>query len=233
MIVTFAIVSGCIGIRLRTICRIRHSHKCDSIYNLRLCKFAPLQGRIQKLQSNFFITRLSPNPSASSRAWLDAIAKYTEYKTKFCAMGVFRSQTPRACECSPLLPLHPNPAFSLTTIYRSVPRSRPTRRREKFTIESSGAFPPFPDTPALPFLFLPRLEQSYILYINPSFPSSSVTIVTIFSIPYPIPKIPSHIVTLTLLQAPALSFVRYVLCYLHNGCHNSQTTALLQCLASL
>ena len=29
--------------------------------------------------------------------WLDAIAKYTEYKTKFCAMGVFRSQTPRAC----------------------------------------------------------------------------------------------------------------------------------------
>ncbi len=30
-------------------------------------------------------------------------AKYTEHKTKFCAMGVFRSQTPRACKRSPLL----------------------------------------------------------------------------------------------------------------------------------
>lgn len=30
-----------------------------------------------------------------------ARAKYTEHKTKFCAMGVFRSQTPRACERSP------------------------------------------------------------------------------------------------------------------------------------
>ena len=95
-----------------------------------------------------------------------ARAKYTEHKTKFCAMGVFRSQTPRACECSPILSLHPKPTFSLTTIYRSVARSRPTHRRKKFTIESSGAFPPFPDTPALPFLFLPRLEQSYILCIN-------------------------------------------------------------------
>ena len=99
-----------------------------------------------------------------------ARAKYTEHKTKFCAMGVFRSQTPRACECSPLLPLHPNPAFFLTAIYRSVARSRPTHRRKKFTIGSSGAFPPFPDTPALPFLFLPRLEQSYILYITPALP---------------------------------------------------------------
>ena len=149
-------VSGCIGIRLRTHRRIRRN--------------SPLQGHIQKLQSNFFITRLSPNPSASSRAWLDAIAKYTEHKTKFCAMGVFRSHTPRACECSPLLPLHPNPTFSLTAIYRSVARSRPTHRRKKFTIGSSGAFPPFPDTPALHFLFLPRLEQSYILYITPALP---------------------------------------------------------------
>ena len=57
-------------------------------------------GRLLKLQSNFISTRLSPNPSASSRAWLDAIAKYTEYKSKICAMGVFRSQTPRAYICS-------------------------------------------------------------------------------------------------------------------------------------
>ena len=35
---------------------------------------------------------------------------------------------------------------------------------------SSGAFPPFPDTPVVPFLFLPQLEQSYILYINPALP---------------------------------------------------------------
>ena len=85
-------------------------------------------------------------------------------------MGVFRSHTPRACECSLLLPLHSTLTFSLTTIYRSVARSRPTHRRKKFTIESSGAFPPFPDTPALPFLFLPQLEQSYILCINLALP---------------------------------------------------------------
>ena len=59
-------------------------------------------------------------------------AKYTEYKSPICAMGVFRSQTPRACECSPLLPLHPSPAFSLTAIYRSVPRSRYTHRRKNY-----------------------------------------------------------------------------------------------------
>ena len=99
-----------------------------------------------------------------------ARAKYTEYKSPICAMGVFRSHTPRACECSPLLPLHPNPTFSLTIIYRSVARSRPIHRRKIFTIGSSGAFPPFPDTPALPFLFLPRLEQFYILCINPALP---------------------------------------------------------------
>ena len=29
------------------------------------------------------------------RPWLDAIAKYTEHKSKICAMGVFRSQTAR------------------------------------------------------------------------------------------------------------------------------------------
>ena len=141
MIAIFAIVSGCLGIRLRTHCRIRHKHKCDSIYNLRLRKFAP-----------------------------PARAKYTEYKSLICAMGVFRSHTPRACKCSPLLPLHPSSAFSLTAIYRSVPRSRYTHLRRKFTIESSGAFPPFPDTPALLFLFLPRLVRFYILHINPALP---------------------------------------------------------------
>ena len=50
MIATFAIVSGCLGIRLRTYCRIRHRHKCDSIYNLRLRKFAPCKGEIHRVQ---------------------------------------------------------------------------------------------------------------------------------------------------------------------------------------
>ena len=35
--------------------------------------------------------------SACSRAQLDAIAKYTEYKSSICAMGVFRSHTARPC----------------------------------------------------------------------------------------------------------------------------------------
>ena len=49
-----------------------------------------------RLGTKFRGTRLSPGAPASSRVWLDAIAKYTEHKTKFCAMGVFRSQSPRA-----------------------------------------------------------------------------------------------------------------------------------------
>ena len=76
--------------------------------------------------SFYELISVSGTTALQGRMKLDAIAKYTEYKTKFCAMGVFRSQSPRALECSPLLPLHPNPAFSLTAIYRSVPRSRHT-----------------------------------------------------------------------------------------------------------
>ena len=51
MIATFAIVSGCLGIRLRTYCRIRHRHKCDSIYNLRLRKFAPCKGAFRNCKA--------------------------------------------------------------------------------------------------------------------------------------------------------------------------------------
>ena len=58
------IVSRCIGTCLRTDCRIRHKPRRAT----------------SEIASNFISTRLSPNPSASSRAWLDAIAKYTEYK---------------------------------------------------------------------------------------------------------------------------------------------------------
>ena len=36
-----------------------------------------------------------------------------------------------ACECSPLLTLHPNPSFSLSDIYRSVPRSCFIHLKEK------------------------------------------------------------------------------------------------------
>ena len=72
-----------------------------------------------------------------------ARAKYTEHKTKFCAMGVFRSQTPRACECSLLLPLHPNPAFFLTAIYRSVARSRQTHRMKKIYHRKLRCIPTF------------------------------------------------------------------------------------------
>ena len=71
------------------------------------------------------------------------MAKYTEYKSPICAMGVFRSQTPRACECSPILSLHPNPTFSLTTIYRSVARSRPTHWRKKIYHRKLQCIPTF------------------------------------------------------------------------------------------
>lgn len=49
----------------------------------------PLQGRSSEQSPED--TRLSPGAPASSRVWLDAIAKYTEHKTEFCAMGVFLS----------------------------------------------------------------------------------------------------------------------------------------------
>lgn len=55
----------------------------------------PLQG--QSSEQSPEDTRLSPGAPASSCVWLDAIAKYTEYKTEFCAMGVFRSQSARPC----------------------------------------------------------------------------------------------------------------------------------------
>lgn len=45
MIAIYAIVSGCIGIRLRTHCRIRHGHKCDSICKGSYAGLCPLQGR--------------------------------------------------------------------------------------------------------------------------------------------------------------------------------------------
>lgn len=61
-------VSRCIGTCLRTYCRDRHQPRRAT----------------SEIAGNFISTRLSPNTSASSRAWLDAIAKYTEHKRSLC-----------------------------------------------------------------------------------------------------------------------------------------------------
>ena len=68
LIAIFFPVSRCIGTCLRTHCRDRHQPRRAT----------------SEIASNFISTRLSPNPSASSRAWLDAIAKYTEHKRSLC-----------------------------------------------------------------------------------------------------------------------------------------------------
>ena len=61
-------VSRCIGTCLRTHCRDRHQPRRAT----------------SEIAGNFISTRLSPNSSAGSRAWLDAIAKYTEHKRSLC-----------------------------------------------------------------------------------------------------------------------------------------------------
>lgn len=43
-------MSGHLGVRLRTRCSVRHYLKCDSIWNLRLRKFAPCKGEIPRVQ---------------------------------------------------------------------------------------------------------------------------------------------------------------------------------------
>ena len=106
-------------------------------------------GRLLKLQCNFISTRLSPNPSASSRAWLDAIAKYTENKSKICAMGVFRSQTPRAYICSSKIPLIQIKTSAILMLWYIGNRgslvitcSDSCRCRSFFLVSSYSAFPP-------------------------------------------------------------------------------------------
>ena len=59
----------CFYNRLGSVCRIRHYLKCDSICISHACV-----------------------------TLLPARAKYPEYKSKICAKGVFRSQSPRACK---------------------------------------------------------------------------------------------------------------------------------------
>ena len=68
LIAVFFPVSKCIGTCLRTYCRDRHQPRRAT----------------SEIAGNFISTRLSPNTSASSRAWLDAIAKYTEHKRSLC-----------------------------------------------------------------------------------------------------------------------------------------------------
>ena len=141
MIAVFAIVSGCLGIRLRTHCRIRHKHKCVCICKDSHAVLCPLQGRNTQSTNLRFVR------------WV-----YFALKRR----GLVREIR--------LLPFVPSHCILLNRIYRSVPRSRHTHRREKSTTENSDAFLPFPDTPALPFPALPRLVLSYILYINPALP---------------------------------------------------------------
>jgi len=46
----YAIVSGHIGVRLRTHCRIRHGHKCDSICKGSYADLCPCKGEIHSVQ---------------------------------------------------------------------------------------------------------------------------------------------------------------------------------------
>lgn len=137
----YAIVSGHIGVRLRTHCRIRHGHKCDSICKGSYADLCPLQGRNTQSTNRRFVR------------WM-----YFAFKRRGLAREVR------------LLPFVPSHSFLVNHIYRSVPRSNYTHRREKSTIENPDAFLPYPDTPAVPFPVLPQLMQSYILYIAPALP---------------------------------------------------------------
>ena len=138
MIALYAIVSGYLGIRLRTHCRIRHKHKCVSICKDSHAVLCPLQGR---------------NTQSTNRRFVRWV--YFALKRRGLAREVR------------LLVFVPSHCFLLNDIYRSVPRSRHTHQREKSTIGNPDAFPPYQDTPAVPFPVLPQLVQSYILYMNP------------------------------------------------------------------
>ena len=163
-------MSGHIGVRLRTHCRIRHNHKCDSIYNLRLRKFAPCKGAFRNCNAISSL-RGSRQIRLQAAALGSMQSRNTQsIKRSFVRWVYFALKRRGLVREVRLLPFVPSHFFLLNHIYRSVPRSHPTHRRKNFTIGSSGAFPPFPDTPALPFLSLPRLVQSYILYINPALP---------------------------------------------------------------
>ena len=141
MIATFVIVSGCLGIRLRTHCRIRHNHKCVSICKDSHAVLCPLQGRNTQSTNLRFVRWVY---FALKRRGLVSVVR-------FCHYTLIR--------LSPQLPY--TGAWHAPVLHTEG---------KKFTIGSSGAFPPFPDTPVVPFLFLPRLVQSYILYINPALP---------------------------------------------------------------
>ena len=70
---------------------------------LRLCQ--PVRGATAERKGGLgqsAAVRTALNRTAAPAAAAPGRAKYTEYKSKICAMGVFRSQTPRACERSPV-----------------------------------------------------------------------------------------------------------------------------------
>ena len=106
MIATFAIVNGHLGVRLRTICRIRHNHKCVSICKDSHAVLCPLQGR---------------NTQSTNRRFVRWV--YFALKRR----GLVREVR--------LLPFVPSHCILLNRIYRSVTRSRHIHQKENLPSE--------------------------------------------------------------------------------------------------